>query len=113
MTTIPQAGDVVWVDLNPIRGSEQGGVRPALVISSGRTHLYSARSIVCPITSNLAPWPTKVILPDGMKSKGAVLADQIRAVHRAERGFRFIERAPEEVLADVRAILREILGIDG
>jgi len=112
MTNTLQAGDVVWVDLNPIRGSEQGGVRPALIISSGRTHLYSSRSIVCPITSNLAPWPTKVSLPDGMKTKGAVLADQIRAVHRAERGFRFIERAPEDVLADVRAILREILGID-
>ena len=40
-----------------------------------------------------------------------MLADQPRTVHRAERGFRFIERAPDEVLADVRAILAALLGI--
>ena len=40
-----------------------------------------------------------------------MLADQPRTVHRSERGFRFIERAPDEVLADVRAILGALLGI--
>ena len=70
-----------------------------------------ARSIVCPITSNTTPWPTKVLLPAGLKTRGGVLADQPRTVHRAERGFRLIERAPDEVLADVRAILAALLGI--
>jgi mRNA interferase MazF len=70
-----------------------------------------ARSIICPITGNLTPWPTKVLLPEGMKTRGAILADRPRAVHRAERGFRFIERAPDQVLAHVRAVLAALLGI--
>ena len=71
----------------------------------------NARSIICPITGNLTPWPTKVLLPAGMKTRGAILADQLRTVHRSERGFRFIERAPDEVLAEVRSILAALLGI--
>lgn len=48
-----------------------------------------------------------------MKTRGFVLADQVRTLHRSERGFRFIEHAPDDVLAEVRAIVRAILGITG
>lgn len=111
MTAIPDTGDIVWVDLDPTKGTEQNGIRPALVVSAGKVHLYSQRSLICPITRNLEEWPTKVILPEHLKTKGAVLVDQIRSVHRAERGFRFIEKAPDETLDLVRQILREILAI--
>jgi mRNA interferase MazF len=53
-----------------------------------------------------------VVLPGGMKTRGAVLADQPRTLHREGRSFRFIERAPEGVLADVREILAALLGIN-
>lgn len=111
MTIIPAPGDIVWVDLDPVRGTEQSGTRPALVVSSRNVHAFSNRSMICPITSNVDEWPTKVRLPDGMQIKGAVLADQVRSVDRTKRGFRLIEKAPDAVLADVRAILRELLEI--
>lgn len=110
MTSL-EAGDIVWADFDPIRGSEQGGVRPAIVLTSGEFHGVSTKSIVCPITRNPAPWPTKVPLPQGMATTGFVLADQIRTLYRPERGFRFIEHAPAEVLENVRAIVASILGI--
>ncbi len=111
MTNIPAAGDVVWVDLNPVRGTEQSGIRPALVVSSTDVHAFTMRSIICPITSNRDAWPTKVILPHDMKTKGAVLADQLRSVDRSERGFRFIEKAPEDLLANVREVISALLEI--
>ena len=111
MTNIPGAGDIVWVDFDPVKGTEQSGRRPAIVLTDrGYNGLYP-RSVVCPITSNDTEWPTKVLLPDNMTTKGGVLADQPRTVDRAERGFRFIERAPDEVLADVRAIVAALLQI--
>lgn len=110
MTSL-SAGDIVWADFDPVRGSEQGGVRPAIVLTSIDFHLTSSKAIVCPITRNPSPWPTKIGLPDTMKTTGFVLADQIRTLHRSERGFRFIERAPEALLAEVRAIVGAILGI--
>jgi len=109
---LPDAGDIVWVDFEPIRGSEQAGTRPALVLSSSLMHEASRMTIICPITSNVAPWPAKVLLPDSLPVKGAVLVDQIRSVDRLMRGFRFICQAPDLVLTEVRLKLAALAGID-
>jgi mRNA interferase MazF len=108
---ILDAGDVVWVDFDPALGTEQAGRRPALILTNQDFNSLYPRSVVCPITRNLVPWPTKVLLPSEMRTRGSVLADQPRAMRRSERGFRFIERAPDQVLADVRAILAALLEI--
>lgn len=113
MVTAVKAGDIVWVVFDPVVGSEQSGRRPGIVLSETDYNSLYPRSLICPITSNLTPWPTKVLLPSGMKTVGAVLADQPRTVHRQGRGFRFIESAPKRVLADVREIVGAILGISG
>ena len=111
MTNILAAGDIVWVDFDPARGTEQAGHRPALVLTSRGYHQLYPHSVVCPITRNVTPWPTKVLLPTSLRTSGGVLADQPRTMHRAERGFRFIEAAPPEVRIAVLAILRELLGM--
>jgi len=108
---LPDAGDIVWVDLDPVRGTEQAGKRPALVLTSRPFHENSRRAIICPITSNRAPWPTKVLLPDGLQIKGAILVDQIRSLDRRTQGFRPAGRVPEYVLEEVRARLKELIGI--
>lgn len=105
------AGDIVWVELDPVRGSEQAGRRPALVVSMELYNAVSRRAFICPITSRLREWPYNVPLPDGIRTKGMVLVDQIRAVDQAARIFGLIERAPENVLADVRGRLVALLGI--
>ncbi|HEX8416040.1 MAG TPA: type II toxin-antitoxin system PemK/MazF family toxin [Methylobacterium sp.] len=108
---LPQAGDLVWVDFRPTLGREQAGVRPALVLTGHGYHQRNATAIVCPLTANLTPWPTKVILPDGLPVKGAVLCDHIRSVDRAARGFRPIGAVPVHVLMDVRDKIANVLGL--
>ena len=49
------AGDIVWVDLRPVLGREQGGVRPAIVLSTQDFHRLDQPAIVCPVTSNAKP----------------------------------------------------------
>ena len=107
-----RAGDLVWVDLAPTRGREQGGARPAIVLTDHEFHRRGETAIICPITSNTTPWPTKVQLPEGLAAKGAVLVDQVRSLDRTAQGFRPIGRVPEEVLKEVRARLAALLGID-
>ena len=107
-----QAGALVLVDLAPIRGTEQDGTRPALVVSVASMHEITRRAIVCPITRNKRPWPTKVMLPDGLSVEGAVLVDQIRAIDRASRILRSLGVVPAETLAEVRGVLAELIGID-
>jgi mRNA interferase MazF len=108
----PDAGDLVWVDFDPVRGTEQAGRRPALVLSAVVYNDESGRAIVCPITSNIRPWPFKVVLPDGLRTRGAILVDQIRAVHRATRVFDHIERVPRQVLREVQSKLAALVGMD-
>lgn len=104
-------GDIIWVDLDPVRGSEQAGQRPALVVSTDAMHMTTRRAVICPITKNTSAWPTKVILPDSMTVKGAVLADQVRSLDRAARGFRKVGAVPEDTLAHVRHIIGELIGL--
>ena len=100
-----------WVDFDPVRGTEQAGYRPAIVLTERSYNELYPRSVVCPITRNATPWPTKVLLPSGMKIVGAVLADQPRTVHRSERHFAYVEHAPRDVLDAVKTIVRELLDL--
>ena len=109
---LPDVGDIAWIDLDPVKGTEQAGRRPGLVLTSLGYHQRSRRSIICPISSTERAWAFNVPLPDGMKTRGAVLVDQIRVIERADRMFEIIERAPEEVLADIRGRLAALLGFD-
>lgn len=106
-----EAGTLVWVDLRPSLGREQDGVRPAVVVSSEDFHRLNQTAIICPITNNVKPWPTKIILPPGLAVSGAVLADQIRCLDRAKRGFRRIGSVTDEVLLAIRLKLHELIGI--
>jgi mRNA interferase MazF len=107
-----QAGDIYLLDLEPTRGSEQSGVRPVLVISADELHRKSRRMIVCPITGNLAPWTTKVMLPGDCRTRGMVLTDQIRAVDMQARILRRIETVSPEFLLLVRSYVGRLLELE-
>ncbi len=111
MSPLPDQGDLIWLDFNPQAGREQAGRRPALVLSPRCYQETTALVIVCPITSNVTPYPFKVMLPEGAPVSGAVLVDQIRSLDRNARHIAVIGSAPEQVLADVQAKLASLLGI--
>jgi mRNA interferase MazF len=105
------AGDLVWIELDPARGREQAGTRPALVITDAAFHEVSSLAFVCPITSNVSEWPFKVTIPAGLRVSGAILVDQMRAVDRRERILRRAGSVPAETLQLVRGILAALTGL--
>jgi mRNA interferase MazF len=109
---LPDVGDIAWVEFDPVKGTEQSGRRPGLILTSRGYHQRCRRAIVCPIISNEKPWIFKVPLPPEMKVRGGVLVDQIRTIDREDRMFDIIERAPPEVLSDVRGRLAALLEFD-
>jgi len=113
-TTIPvddcRPGDVYWVDLDPVIGSEQGGRRPALIISNETLHGISGRILICPITSNVGYWPTKIFIPAGCAVAGALLTDQIRMVDR-ERLRRRIGQLSDDLVSRVTHRLAAYVGL--
>ena len=105
------AGDLILVELGPVRGTEQDGTRPAIVISSSGMHEFSRRALICPITRNRQPWPTKVLLPDGLPVQGAILVDQLRSVDRRARILRHLGHAPVEVVQEVQTVLAALMAL--
>ncbi len=82
----PQRGEVWLADLDPAFGHEQGGRRPAQVVSvdsfiSGRSSLV----VVLPITSRVRPLPLHVSInppAGGLRLPGSILCDAIRSIDR-------------------------------
>jgi mRNA interferase MazF len=107
-----RAGDIFIVDLDPIRGSEQSGRRPVLVISVDEMNMRSRRMIVCPITSNTMAWTTKVPLPEGATTRGMVLTDQVRSIDKNARILRHVETVSHDFVLDVRAYVGRLLGLE-
>lgn len=98
--SVPQWGDIIWIDFSPKRGHEQSGQRPALVISNSRYNAATHFVVACPITSQVKGYPTEVPLPE-LKTKGVVLVGQVRTLDWKERGFRFHEKAPRDFVSKV------------
>lgn len=109
--SVPDAGEVLWVDFGRPMGREQGGRRPALVLTPREYNLVSSVLIVCPITRRRRDWPFVVALPDLGSFEGYVLTDQIKAIDPGRRAFKIMGRVPSEVMANVRAQLVSLLGI--
>jgi mRNA interferase MazF len=105
---VPDRGDVVWLDFNPVRGHEESGRRPAIVISAENYNAKSGLALVCPITSQVKGYPFEV----GFKTKkvrGVILADQIRAVDWKLRRAEKIGAVSETVVTEVQECLKKII----
>ena len=108
-------GDIWLVDLNPVRGSEQRGIRPCLIISNDVTNEYAPTVCVVPFTSNLAGrrFPINVVLKredTGLKVDSLLLCGQIRTVAK-ERLLRKLSVVKVERLSDVEKALKLYLGL--
>lgn len=108
----PNAGDLVWTDFDPTRGREQAGRRPALVVSPAAFTENTGFVLVCPITSRIRPFPTSVVLPDGLPIAGEILLSHLRSLDALARPIRSIGAAvPAATAAEVRTKLGALIAI--
>ena len=85
---IIKRGDMFYADLSPVIGSEQGGIRPVLIIQNDMGNKYSPTVIAAAITSqmNKSRLPTHIELDSeefGLKADSVVLAEQIRTIDKS------------------------------
>ena len=114
MTEIKK-GDVYYADLTPVIGSEQGGVRPVLIIQNNIGNRYSPTVIVAAITSSRSKHslPTHVRLTEdyGLRRDSMVLLEQVRTIDRS-RLRDYIGRLEPEELWFVDQALAVSLGME-
>jgi len=80
-------GDIYYADLSPVYGSEQGGVRPVVVIQNNKGNAFSSTVIVAAVTSNIKKifFPTHVLIDagTGLNKPSIVLLEQIRTIDKS------------------------------
>ena len=102
-------GEVYYADLNPVVGSEQGGIRPVVVLQNDVGNKYSPTIIAAATTSKLekAKLPTHIELPKGttvLPKNSLVLLEQIRTIDKS-RIKEKIGELPPNVMSQIEQAL--------
>ncbi|CAN5551301.1 endoribonuclease MazF [soil metagenome] len=92
---------MIWLQFDPRAGHEQAGLRPALVLSPATYNRTVGLALLCPITSQVKGYPFEVAIPSGLKTRGVILADQVKSLDWRARAARRIATLPPAVLQDV------------
>lgn len=98
-------GDVFFAELDPVIGSEQGGVRPVLIIQNDIGNQHSPTTIVAAITGQMckAKLPTHVDLvgrENGLSKNSVVLVEQVRTIDK--------QRLKERICTLDKAIMEQV-----
>jgi mRNA interferase MazF len=119
----PRRGEIYWIDFNPRRGSEQGGVRPAAVVSNDIINQHGPTVIVAALTRTIPStnYPQNVHLPAGspLADASTILCAQLLTVSktRLQRHYGTLSESqmPEldRALSVALGLAREIPRVEG
>ena len=103
----------IWMaDLNPVRGAEQRGIRPVVVISGNAMNTHLKIAIVCPLSTRIKNYAGCLVLKrnpqNGLEADSEVITFQIRTVS-GERFLRRVGEISEKELAIIKERLMEVL----
>jgi len=109
-------GEIVLANLEPVAGSEQGGIRPVLIIQNDISNEYSPITIIAPITTKIYEknYSTNVFVEskDSKLSKDStILLNQIRTIDKS-RIKKKISILDEGIMNEVNMAIKTSLGLD-
>ena len=111
---IYRRGDIYLANLNPFKGSEQGGIRPVLVLQNDDGNFYCSTLIVAPLSSKLKKLdlPTHVLLQRGrgLRLTSIVELEQIRTIDK-QRILDYIGKLSHEQMEKVDHAIHVSLGL--
>lgn len=104
------------MDLNPVVGAEQAGIRPALVIQIDKANAASPHTVIISFTTRIrqVKLPSHVRIPTGiagLAEESILLCEQIRVIDK-RRLVRKIGSVDEEHLGQIGVAIKVILGLD-
>lgn len=104
-------GQVWYADLSPVIGSEQGGLRPVVIVQNDVGNLHSPTVIICPLTTQVKnPLPTHATLVYGKCRGSTVLCEQVRTVDK-RRLKTFVSQCSPSEMARIHTALKISLNL--
>ncbi|MFC1768212.1 type II toxin-antitoxin system PemK/MazF family toxin [Nanoarchaeota archaeon] len=109
-------GDIVLVNLDPVKGSEQGKTRPAVIIQNDVGNKFGSTTIIAPITSKLflKEYPINVHLSvseSGLDKESTMLMNQVRTIDKS-RIIKKISSLDNLIMEKVNLALKVSLALD-
>ena len=109
-------GEIYLVDLSSQIGSEQSGIRPALIVQNEKGNIHSPTTIICPLTSKQKPFlDTHVALTPfdcGIIKESTVLCEQVRVVDKTRLKKKVGEVINRDKIEDINRKLLISLGME-
>src|SRR5947209_6023571 len=108
-------GDVVWCNFSPVVGSEQAGVRPAVIVQNDVANRSSPCTIVVPSTTKLPPkpFPTHAFVPagvGGLTQDSIAMCEQVRVID-TRRVIRVVGKLDASSVGAVEQALRVAMSL--
>jgi mRNA interferase MazF len=97
---IIRRGEIYYADLSPAFGSEQGGLRPVVIVQNNTGNKHAPTTIIAPITSRLGkkPLPTHILFNGcGMPKDSVILLEQIRTIDKGRLKQKMGQLPPEKI----------------
>lgn len=107
-------GDVFLADLDPVVGSEQGGIRPVLVVQNNIGNRYSPTLVVLPLSTakkNYLPTHIHICGSKSLPRDSIVLAEQIRTIDRY-RLREYVGSIDKEIMDEINRAMKISIGVD-
>lgn len=104
-------GQIYYIDLTPCKGSEQGGIRPCVIIQNNKGNEHTPTTIVIPLTTQ---WkkklPTHAIVREGTRTSLA-LCEQIRTIDKSRISGECIGECSSRTMEQIDLALKISLGL--
>ena len=114
---VVKRGDMFYADLSPVVGSEQGVIRPVLIVQNDVGNKHSPTVIAAAITSQIGKTslPTHIIIDSensGLKSESVVLAEQIRTIDKSRLRDKIGHIDDEKIMAKINNAIGVSFGLE-
>ncbi len=108
-------GDLYFADLDPVIGSEQGGMRPVLIIQNDLGNRFSPTVIILPLTSKINKTPLRTHVPllppqGGIRKPSIILCEQVRTLEKS-RLTKYLGALSPEKMGLVEKALAAAVGV--
>jgi mRNA interferase MazF len=108
---VPDAGDLILLELTSQAGREFARRARAVVLSPRSYNEKTGLAVVCPVTSVVNGYPFEVSLPAGSCNRGAILPDHLKTLRWRQRQAQKVGRIPGSLLTQVRDRIAALLDL--